>query len=41
METTTPNDLKEQQKDSCNKFSGGWKKWDSLVMNFLKPVGES
>jgi ubiquinone/menaquinone biosynthesis C-methylase UbiE len=40
METTIPNDLKEQQRDSWNKFYGVWKKWDSLVMNWLKPVGE-
>ena len=40
MEIATRDDLKEQQRDSWNKFSGGWKKWDSLLMHWLKPVGE-
>ncbi len=31
--------IREQQKASWNKFSGGWKKWDTLVMDFLRPVG--
>ena len=30
----------EQQKESWNKFSSGWKKWDDLIMNFLKPMGD-
>jgi ubiquinone/menaquinone biosynthesis C-methylase UbiE len=37
------NELKEiinQQRDSWNSFSSGWKKWDSVNMEFLKPVGE-
>lgn len=32
--------IREQQEDSWNKFSSGWKKWDDLVMDFLKPVGD-
>ena len=32
--------IRQQQKESWNKFSGGWKKWDGLVMDFLKPMGE-
>jgi len=31
--------IREQQKESWNKFSSGWKKWDDLTMDFLKPVG--
>jgi ubiquinone/menaquinone biosynthesis C-methylase UbiE len=31
--------IREQQKESWNRFSSGWKKWDELVMDFLKPVG--
>lgn len=31
--------IREQQKASWNKFSGGWKKWDTLLMDFLTPVG--
>ena len=32
--------ISQQQKESWNKFSGGWKKWDELVMDFLKPMGD-
>jgi ubiquinone/menaquinone biosynthesis C-methylase UbiE len=32
--------IREQQKESWNKFSAGWKKWDDLTMDFLKPVGD-
>ena len=34
-------EIREQQKQSWNKFSGGWKKWDSLTMDFLRPVGDA
>ncbi len=33
-------EIREQQKQSWNKFSGGWKKWDTLTMDFLKPMGD-
>jgi len=32
-------EIREQQKSSWDKFSPGWKKWDKLMMEFLKPVG--
>ena len=32
-------DIRDQQKQSWNKFSAGWKKWDELTMDFLKPMG--
>lgn len=32
--------IREQQKESWNKFSPGWKKWDTLMMDFLKPMGD-
>jgi len=32
--------IREQQKESWNKFSSGWKKWNDLTMDFLKPVGD-
>jgi ubiquinone/menaquinone biosynthesis C-methylase UbiE len=32
--------ISEQQKASWNKFSPGWKKWDDLTMDFLKPMGD-
>ena len=40
METATFDELKEQQKNSWNRFSAGWKKWDQFVMEWLKPVGD-
>ncbi|MBX7045247.1 MAG: class I SAM-dependent methyltransferase [Ignavibacteria bacterium] len=33
-------EIREQQKTSWNKFSPGWKKWDDLFMEHLKPMGE-
>ena len=32
--------IRDQQKDSWNKFSPGWKKWDQFVMDWLKPIGD-
>lgn len=32
--------IREQQKETWNKFSPGWKKWDTLTMDFLKPMGD-
>ena len=34
------NEIREQQKASWNKFSPGWKKWDDLTMDFIKPMGD-
>lgn len=34
------NNIQQQQKESWDKFSPGWKKWDDLVMDFLNPMGE-
>ncbi len=34
-------DIREQQKVTWNKFSSGWKKWDDLTMDFLKPMGDA
>jgi ubiquinone/menaquinone biosynthesis C-methylase UbiE len=31
--------VREQQRESWNKFSPGWKKWDRLFMDFLEPMG--
>ncbi len=33
-------EIREQQKQSWNKFSAGWKKWDDMTMDFLKPMGD-
>ena len=32
--------IREQQKEIWNRFSPGWKKWDELTLNFLKPLGD-
>lgn len=32
--------IREQQKESWNKFSAGWKKWDKMMIDFLKPVAD-
>ena len=34
-------EIRDQQKQSWNKFSPGWKKWDSLTMEFLYPMGQA
>lgn len=34
-------EIRDQQKASWNKFSPGWKKWDELVMDMLKPKGDA
>lgn len=33
--------IREQQKQSWNKFSPGWKKWDQFNMAFLQPFGDA
>ncbi|WP_162128429.1 class I SAM-dependent methyltransferase [Flavobacterium phycosphaerae] len=33
-------EIRDQQKASWDKFSPGWKKWDELMMDFLKPMGD-
>jgi ubiquinone/menaquinone biosynthesis C-methylase UbiE len=32
--------IREQQKETWNKFSSGWKNWDDFTMDFLKPMGD-
>lgn len=32
--------IREQQKETWNKFSAGWKKWDNITMDWLKPMGD-
>ncbi len=34
-------EIREQQKQSWNKFSAGWKKWDDVTMDFLNPAGKA
>jgi ubiquinone/menaquinone biosynthesis C-methylase UbiE len=32
--------IRDQQQQTWDKFSPGWKKWDTWTMNFLRPMGE-
>lgn len=43
-ETRTPSNLdqiRDQQRETWDKFSAGWKKWDEMVQGWLAPVGET
>ncbi|MDF7812277.1 class I SAM-dependent methyltransferase [Hymenobacter sp. YC55] len=31
--------IREQQKETWNKFSSGWRKWDDFTMDWLRPMG--
>lgn len=31
----------EQQRKNWNEFSKGWKKWDKLIMQSMKPIGDA
>jgi ubiquinone/menaquinone biosynthesis C-methylase UbiE len=33
--------IRDAQRESWNKFSPGWKKWDNLTMDFLEPMGKA
>jgi ubiquinone/menaquinone biosynthesis C-methylase UbiE len=35
------DDIRNQQRETWDKFSAGWKKWDGLVMGWLAPFGET
>jgi ubiquinone/menaquinone biosynthesis C-methylase UbiE len=32
--------IRDHQKESWSKFSSGWKKWDKINMDFIRPMGE-
>ncbi len=34
------NEIREQQRQTWNKFSSGWRKWDNHVLSWLRPVGD-
>ncbi len=40
MEASLEN-IRHQQKESWNKFSPGWDKWDNFTMDFLRPMGDA
>lgn len=33
------NEITDKQRQTWNKFSGGWEKWDQWVLNWLEPIG--
>ena len=33
--------VRDEQKETWNKVSTGWKKWNEFTMNFLKPMGDA
>jgi ubiquinone/menaquinone biosynthesis C-methylase UbiE len=38
--TTEFEQIREQQKNTWNTFSPGWRKWDDFTMAWLSPLGE-
>jgi ubiquinone/menaquinone biosynthesis C-methylase UbiE len=41
MMTEDLEQIREQQRESWNRFSGGWRKWDERTMQFLRPAGDA
>jgi ubiquinone/menaquinone biosynthesis C-methylase UbiE len=35
-----PDEVREQQRQTWDRFSAGWEKWDHLVLPMLQPVGD-
>ena len=40
---TTPSldQIRDQQRETWDKFSAGWKKWDAMVIGWIAPFGEA
>jgi len=40
---TSPNldQIRDQQRETWDKFSAGWKKWDAMVLGWIAPFGEA
>jgi ubiquinone/menaquinone biosynthesis C-methylase UbiE len=34
------DEIREQQRETWERFSAGWAKWDDLVLGMLRPVGD-
>jgi hypothetical protein len=39
--STTLDQIREQQHQTWDTFSAGWKRWDALVLSWLGPFGEA
>lgn len=37
---TSADEVREQQRATWDRFAGGWKKWDRLVVEMLQPTGD-
>lgn len=37
---TRLEEIQEQQRQTWDRFAGGWTKWDDLVLTWLKPAGD-
>lgn len=35
------NQIRDQQRETWDRFSAGWKKWDELVLRWMAPFGEA
>ncbi|MEA2519846.1 MAG: hypothetical protein QOF49_1926, partial [Chloroflexota bacterium] len=33
--------VRDQQRDTWDRFSDGWRKWDAVVLPWLAPFGEA
>src|SRR3972149_1985315 len=33
--------IRDQQRETWDRFSAGWKKWDAMVLGWLAPFGEA
>src|SRR5258708_30523162 len=33
-------EIQEQQRQTWDRFSGGWTKWDDMVLTWLQPAGD-
>ncbi|MGG5823557.1 class I SAM-dependent methyltransferase [Falsiroseomonas sp. HW251] len=39
--TSQMDEIRDQQRDTWDRFSGGWSKWDGLVLGWLAPFGDA
>ncbi len=39
--TSNLDQIRDQQRETWDRFSAGWKKWDAMVLGWLAPYGEA
>ncbi|MHB1145369.1 MAG: class I SAM-dependent methyltransferase [Thiobacillus sp.] len=39
--TPSLDQIRDQQRETWDKFSAGWKKWDAMVVGWIAPFGEA